>query len=143
MMQITRITKKFGLMLGLVGLVVMSLPQTALAGSCPSTVEGTLGFPTWYRGLNCDGSSINLDNQEIGPVIAIVGLNVLDMMIRAVGIVAVAFVIYGGFLYMTAHGEPGRIANGKQAITRALTGLIIAIMASSLVAFLVSQLNKG
>ncbi len=45
------------------------------------------------------------------------------------GIIAVILILYGGFLYMTAHGKEENVKKGKAIITYAVIGLLIIIAA--------------
>lgn len=40
------------------------------------------------------------------------------------------YVVYGGYLYMLANGDSGKVASGKKTLTRALTGLVIVVCAN-------------
>lgn len=47
--------------------------------------------------------------------------------ISLVGGIAVLFVIYGGFVFLTSAGDPTKIRVGKEYITYAIVGLLLAI----------------
>lgn len=58
----------------------------------------------------------------------------VGMMIGDVGAyIAVIFVMYGGFLYMTSAGDPGKAASGKKTITNACIGIVITKVAKSII----------
>ena len=42
--------------------------------------------------------------------------NVIDMGFRIAGLVAMAFIIYAGYQYMIAAGDPGMLAKCKKVI---------------------------
>lgn len=53
---------------------------------------------------------------------------VIDFVVEYIVIpVAVAVIIWGGFLIMTAGGSPERVKRGKDAITAAVIGIVIAL----------------
>lgn len=64
-----------------------------------------------------------------------IGLALIDILLRVVALVAVGFIIYAGFQYMTSNGEPERTKNAKDTILNALIGLVVAIIASTIVSF--------
>jgi hypothetical protein len=72
-------------------------------GNCPGDDVNFLSFPTWYRGLECDASgSINIgEGTDPSKTVFTIALNVLDIMLRLAGVLAVGFVVFGGFQYMT------------------------------------------
>lgn len=119
----------------------LMIANSSAAESCPS--GNFLGFPAWYRGLNCSGSPLHVDLKDmpINNAVMIVGLNVLDILIRLVSIIATGFVIWGGIQYLISHGEPRMIANAKQTITRALIGLVIGILSVAVVNFLIARIG--
>jgi hypothetical protein len=54
-------------------------------------------------------------------------------------IVAVLMIVYGGFTYITAAGDPAKAGSGKSILTFAIIGLAIALIAKlipSLVRFI-------
>jgi hypothetical protein len=103
-----------------------------------------LSFPTWYRGLDCDADgSINIGgggSQEVGEIVFIIALNVVDIILRLIGIVAVGFVIWGGFQYIISRGEPERAKNGIVTVRNALVGMGISMVAAIVVSFIVARL---
>lgn len=136
-----------GILLLAIGSVLMGSVQVDAADggstmTCDDSSSAFLGFPTWYRGLTCDGDGhIQLNGgQSIFESVIIVGLNVVDIVLRLVGLVAIAFIIYGGFQYLIARGEPSNIVKAKTTITRAVIGLVVGIASSAIVGFLVGRL---
>jgi len=51
---------------------------------------------------------------------------------------AVFAIIYGGFIYMTASGDPQKVQKGTQTIVYAIVGLIVAFSAYAIVKFFLS-----
>ncbi|HLC43637.1 MAG TPA: hypothetical protein VJK08_00705, partial [Patescibacteria group bacterium] len=51
--------------------------------------------------------------------------NVLKWVSGIAGIIAFMFLIYGGFLYLTAAGNPESSKKGGQTIINAIIGLVI------------------
>ena len=63
---------------------------------------------------------------------------IINVVIGVLGVVAVAVVIYGGFLFLTAQGDPGKIKKGKDSITWGIIGLVIALLSWSIINFVLS-----
>jgi hypothetical protein len=74
--------------------------------------------------------------------ILLIGLAVLDDLLRVATLVAVGYVIYGGFLYMTSQGSPDGTKRAQGTIINALVGLVIAILAASIVSFIGNKLGS-
>ena len=105
-----------------------------------------LGFPQWFKYLDVgqkegDPCGIqgpldadqNLDWEKAAPRI---GLAVVEMLLRIAGLVGVGFTIFGGFKYMTSQGEPENLKQAQATIINALVGLVIAILATSIIGFI-------
>ncbi len=63
--------------------------------------------------------------------------------ISFLGILAVVFVLYGGFLYMTAGGNDDKVKRAKKVFTSAIIGLVIVLSAFAIVQFVLSQLTSA
>lgn len=55
------------------------------------------------------------------------GVGIINFFLSFVGIIAVAMLVYGGFLYVTAAGDPAKSGKGKNVIIGAVIGIIIII----------------
>jgi len=60
-------------------------------------------------------------------------LKVVNFWLAFLGIVAVAFVIYAGFLYVTAGGEDGQHEKAKKIVIYASIGIIVVLVSFALV----------
>ena len=67
--------------------------------------------------------------------------DIITTLIWAVGIIAVIVVIYGGILYTTSAGDPGKTKKAKDTIMYGLIGLVIALLAYTIVLFVAGQFN--
>jgi len=111
-------------------------------GECPSSDTNFLSFPTWYRGLPCDtDNNIDIKGGEVGPIIFTIALNIVDIALRIAGILAVGFVIWGGFQYVLARGEPEKAKQALDTILKAVIGVVIAMIAAMVVSFVVWRLS--
>lgn len=124
------------------GVAVSSMvPSTALAQASPC--GGILTLPPWYRGLTDDNCNV-VSPSEVGglsPFIWTIALNIIEMIMQIVGYTTVAFLIFGGFKYMTAQGEPSRMMEAKDTIRNALIGLLIAIFSVAVVNFVAGAIT--
>lgn len=93
--------------------------------------EHFMGLRAWYDGVDavCNGTQPD-DPEEIREMIWKITLNIVTMILQIAGYVSVGFVIWGGYLYMLSNGDPGKVANGKKTITRALIGVSLCVTAS-------------
>lgn len=124
---------------------LFSQPVAAQAGSCN---QRFLTMPVWYRGLGttCGSADIDsvADNPELGgklgTAIMIIGLNVVEILMHLAAYVASVFIIIGGFKYMLSAGSPDANAKGRKTIINAVVGLVISMVAITLVSYVVKTL---
>lgn len=77
------------------------------------------------------GTGCNGDNTTLNNVVAN-GVNILSVVI---GIVAVIMIMVAGFKYITAGGDAGQIGSAKNTLVYAIVGLVIVVLAQSIVHF--------
>ncbi len=113
------------------GLLVPALAPTVSAASCSDT-RGILGLPTWWGGLKCeDGKPVVENPIQIWKIV----LNVIEAAMIIAGYVAVGYVIWGGFKYLTSDGDEGRLTMARKIIQNALIGLAIVFASVAMVNF--------
>src|SRR3989338_3711692 len=99
---------------------------TQFAADCPN--KGISILPPWHKYIDgevVDGTcelNFSIPDDIIGILLAVV-----EILLRLGGIVAVGFVIYGGFLFMLSRGEPDKNAQARTTIINALIGLVVAL----------------
>lgn len=125
----------------LMALTVAATPKVALAEACPSS--GFLGFKPWYAGLECDSNggimapsggnangSTGVSESALKSYFWKIVLNISFDLSLAIGIIGMAMIIYGGYMYITSSGDPGKAMKGQKTLARAIIGMIIAVSAS-------------
>lgn len=80
------------------------------------------------------------DNSIYGPNGIIT--KIANIIAIIVGVAAVIVIIIAGIQYMLSTGDPTKVNNAKNAIIYAVIGLVIVVVARSLVIFIVSEINK-
>ena len=122
--------------MSVLGVAMLPAQEVSAANSCESHF---LGLSAWYDGLveekTVDGKKVcqiisPSGDEEVKSYVWTIALNIVSMVLGIVGYIAVALVMWGGIQYMTAQGEPTKIAKGKKTITNSLIGLIIVMTAS-------------
>lgn len=117
----------------------------------PSCESSLVGLKPWYAGLvgkTKDGKCVvgtpksdKDDNTNMTTFVWTIVLNVLEDLFIIAGYLALGFIIYGGYAYMTSAGDPGKATKGKSLISSAVVGLIIAILATSITSVLTNILT--
>ncbi len=107
-------------------------------------------FPLWYKYLTFkDDCTIKMDTGS-GPVgkfdhtaIWLIGFAVIEILLTIAGMVAVAFVMIGGFKFVTAQGAPDTIASARKTLANAIVGAVMAIIAGRTVSFIANKLSSS
>lgn len=128
-------------------MIFINVLQTlaATSQSCLAEKSKTFfGLPVWYKYLDvterAGQCAVNIDIKGSPNQIWLIALGIVDIILRLGGIVAVIYIMYGGFLYMTSQGEPDRTKKAKDAILGAIIGLVIVLMATQIVSFIGNRL---
>ena len=116
--------------LTLASVLMLTLPVSAV--TCPA-------------GTNRQGSSAstlaecNIENDNsLIPTI----LNIIQVTIGVLALVAVIVIVFAGVQYTTSAGDAGKVKKAKDSILYGLVGLVIAILAFAIVNFVLSSLTK-
>lgn len=75
--------------------------------------------------------------------VSVVVLTALNILFALSGTVAVLFIVIGGFQYMASAGNQEIADKGKKTLTYAVIGLIVIVLATTIVNITVSLLLKG
>ncbi len=119
---------------------------------CNFPNSGFFGIPTWYQYLT--GVEVltynpltNMNENICSPSLNgvgdfwLVGLAIIDILLRVIGVVAVGWIIWGGLQYLVSQGEPDRTKKAKDTVLNAFIGVVITMTAVVLIRFLAGQFN--
>lgn len=106
------------------------VPSNSLVGKC-SCAFGEFEMPLNFGGTSAFGTTDVckwVNSQGNKPLLTYVSLlvNIVIALTVALGLV---MIVIGGFFYMTAGGDGGRISTAKTFIGAALLGIILALTA--------------
>ncbi len=68
--------------------------------------------------------------------------NITNTLLRAIGLIAVVMLVFGGFKYIISGGDSAKVASAKNTIIYAIIGLIIVILAYAIVNFVVNSVTN-
>lgn len=60
---------------------------------------------------------------------------VINIILFALGIIAVIMIVYGGFRFVSSSGDPGQVKTARDTVMYAAIGLIVALLAYAIVNF--------
>jgi cytochrome bd-type quinol oxidase subunit 2 len=76
-----------------------------------------------------------------GLVDLIAGL--IRLFLGLVAVLALAFIVYGGFLYITSQGDEAQAERAKKVLTYAVIGIIVIGLAYAVVSFVITFFIRG
>lgn len=127
-------------------LIVVSAPAVTYAADATTKSCGDdgsfLGLPYWYRNV-VDPTTCEIKSPEQGDLSKFIWqivLNVIDILLRLVGYIAVAFLIYGGFLFITSQQSPDGVAKARKTLTNAIIGLVASMASVAIINLLMGTL---
>ena len=69
--------------------------------------------------------------------------DILQYVIGLAGLVAVGFILYGGFKYMSSRDDPRAVAGARTTLINATVGLILSVMAFPLTNWVIDRVAPG
>ena len=83
--------------------------------------------------------AVNSVGTSTGTDVAGIVSNVISILSFVVGAISVIMILVGGVRYTLAAGDPNNAKAAKDTILYALVGLVVALAAQGLVAFVISR----
>lgn len=121
--------------LNFVGVTTALLAPALLAR--PANASSAVGATTGKFG----GSSIT-PITPIGKADLFDIINTISIVVLAfLGVLAVAYLVYGGVLYLTAGGEAEKASKGRTAITNAIIGVVVVLLSIVIYNFVLSNVS--
>jgi hypothetical protein len=122
-------------------MIPAALLKISILADCAT--HGFFLLPKWWEYLGVDADCSVKFHSGINGVsdIWLVGLAILDILLRVAGIVAIVGIMAGGIQYMTAGGNPEKAAGARKRIYNTLGGLAIVMLATFVVTFLGNKLG--
>lgn len=127
---------------GVATTVTIVLPSTAAAQTRCDRQGTIITLKPWYYGLTevvdgkCRVKSPGNTPEEQRRFTTRIVLTVIEDLLQIAAYVTVAFIIMGGFRYMTSSGAPDRAAKGMKTVLNAVIGLVVAMASIGLVNFI-------
>jgi hypothetical protein len=128
--------------------LLLIVSALGLATLSPAVAQADCGgniltLKPWHHGLT-DGecnvtAPVGRDAQR--KFVTRIILTIVEDLLQVAAYITVAFIIMGGFTYMTSGGSPDKAAKGLKTIINAAIGLIIAMASVAIVNFIGGNLG--
>ena len=135
-MKLSRLIAYCFFFFGLAGFFASSLAPPVYAqaqstgGSCGGKGRSFLGIPSWDRGLKpCEDIDAEDLFEDEGKQLTILINNFVAIATHVAAMVAVGFIIYGGFSFVLSTGNAEKATAARKTIINAAIGALIVIMA--------------
>ncbi len=101
-----------------------------------------LAFCLAFSSLKAKGVFAQIGDSSVGVGGDATGWfeDVIIWIIGLAGLVAVAVLVFNGFMYITASGDEGKVQKATKGITYAVVGLVIAAIAFIIVNFIIDAI---
>ena len=80
-----------------------------------------------------------LGSNELTDII----VNIINIFLGLLGILAVSLILYGGFLWMTSQGNSDQVTKAKQLIISAIIGLVIILSSYAIASYIIGSLSEA
>jgi len=100
---------------------VMPISETMAQATAPKDIQGGLTDVGGAYPENVGSNSTAVDIPGMAK-------KIINWALYLAGMIAVIFVIIGGFLYMTSAGDAGQAGKGKTTLINAIIGLVIIVL---------------
>jgi uncharacterized membrane protein YuzA (DUF378 family) len=122
-------------LLGFVGLALsisgLAVPRLVLA-------QATCGDGTSLGDIKCGVDNADSNSPAVDSGVA-AAVNILSTI---VGFASVVMILYGGFRYVTSAGDANKAAAAKSTIMYALVGIVVVLLAQTIIKFTIAKTNK-
>ncbi|HMQ01929.1 MAG TPA: pilin [Candidatus Doudnabacteria bacterium] len=112
-------------------------PTPTSSGDCPQGFEAK--GPICVPANPFSGNAGIAGSGDIGSL----ATTIISALLYFAGIVAVLFIIIGGFYWMTARGNEQQAINGRKTTVNALIGLIIVVLSYLIVQIVTNFITRG
>jgi uncharacterized membrane protein YbhN (UPF0104 family) len=90
-------------------------------------------------GLDTTANEAGLTKMELVEIIG----NIVYIVLGLLGVIFILLLIYGGFMRMTAQGDPTKITKSTGIITSATIGVAIILASFTITAFILSRVKTS
>ncbi|CAN5657945.1 hypothetical protein BH23PAT2_BH23PAT2_06020 [soil metagenome] len=115
-------------------------PFSSISVEAQENVLNPLCTRTGNTGAVCEENSRTLNEDESSGNVLDVASTVLDIFSYVIGVAAVVVLFISGVKFATSAGDPAKISNARNTIIYALIGIVVAVLAQSIVLFVLDRL---
>lgn len=121
--------------------LLKSCYYTVAAGAlaAPAMVSAQGVFDQAQENVKAVGNSADVGSAADASLPEVVG-RLINVLLGFIGILLLIYILYAGFLYMTAGGDEGKVKTATTMIRNAIIGLLIIVAAFAISNFVLGSL---
>jgi hypothetical protein len=122
--------------------ILLALNIFSFGPSVASAQDGNLGWTDPSSGQNFANifqDATGLGNRDPRRIAA----SIIQIILGFLGVIAVCLILFGGFKWMTAAGDDGKVSDAQDLIKAGVIGLLIILAAFSISVFVINALIRG
>jgi len=97
-------------------------------------------FKQTFAAIDMGGSKVQQNVSGSSNDAATASQNIVGNIMLFIGVIAVMYGIYGGFLILTAGGEDTKVKQGKTIIIQVAIGIVVIFLANSIVQLILGKI---
>ncbi|MFA5020740.1 MAG: hypothetical protein WC517_01620 [Patescibacteria group bacterium] len=122
------------------GSYLFSLAGLSVLLGMPLAVFGTT--KDWKYNLGLFAPETGVYNNDASPDTLVMWIGkIIGLIIGFLGVLLVLYVIWAGFIWMTAAGDDKKVQKSKDMLKQAVIGIIIVFAAYAITSFVMSNLE--
>lgn len=110
--------------------------------SDPQCTKSFIGIPPWYKYLDVQASNDCAPQLHQINDVWLIGIAGIEILTRIAVLISIGFVMYGGIKYSLSRGNSDKVTSAKSTLIDALTGLVIAIIATASISFIAGRFTQ-
>ncbi len=119
----------------MVGATLLALPL----GFARLSIVNAASLDDATTNLGSVADETGLESSDLEETIG----KLIGILLSFLGIIFLLLVIYAGFLWMTAQGDPKQVDKAKSLLTQSVVGLVILLAAYAISTFVIESLQEA
>lgn len=123
------------------GLMAFAIAMPLFFGGTIAHAQTLSGVDDYFGGSDASefAATAGLGSGDLTDTIA----SVIRVGLGFLGVIAVVIILYGGFQWMIAGGNPDKVGKAQKLIFAGITGLVIILSAYAIAAFVIDQISTA
>ena len=122
-------------------LILASLASLLILASPGVALAATSSTDAVCQGVALTTGTTGCSDAKGSPSVQSTITLVINVLSFVVGFAAVIMIIIGGFRFITAGGDSGKVASAKDSVLYSIVGLVVVVLAQTIVKFVLNKVG--